>query len=138
MNNRKRILLADDSRFLRIACERVLVKAGYSVMTASDGDEAVRIAEQKAPDLILLDMLLPKMSGPDVLRRLRRHSRTAHIPVIVLSSLPQSNERKLQAEGATLYCQKSRLDLENAPSVLLRLLEEAFALGKAVPNGDAK
>jgi CheY-like chemotaxis protein len=127
MNKSKRILLADDSRFLRIACERVLIKAGYEVMTASDGDEAVRIAEQQAPDLILLDMLLPKMSGPDVLRRLRRHSRTAHVPVIVLSSLPQSNEKKLQAEGATLYCQKSRLDLESTPLLLLSLIDEAFS-----------
>lgn len=135
MNKSKSILLADDSRFLRIACERVLVKAGYRVVTASDGEEAIRIAEQHAPDLILLDMLLPKMSGPDVLRRLRRYSRTAHIPVIVLSSLPQSNEKKLQAEGATLYCQKSRLDLENTPNLLLMLLDEAFNLARTVPQG---
>lgn len=138
MNKSKSILLADDSHFLRIACERVLVKAGYRVVTASDGDAAVRIAEQQVPDLILLDMLLPKMTGPDVLRRLRRYSRTAHIPVIVLSSLPQSNEKKLQAEGATLYCQKSRLDLENTPNLLLVLLDEAFSLARTSPKGDDK
>jgi len=138
MNRSKSILLADDSRFLRIACERVLVKAGYKVLTASDGDEALRVAEQQVPDLILLDMLLPKMSGPEVLRRLRRYTRTAHIPVIVLSSLPQSNEKKLQAEGATLYCQKSRLNLENAPDTLLMLLDEAFKPDRTVPQGEDK
>jgi len=131
MNDSKYILLVDDSRFLRMAYERVLLKAGYQVAAVSDGEEAVRLAEERPPDLILLDMLLPKMSGPDVLRTLRRGADTAQIPVVVLSSLPQSNEQKLRADGATLYCQKSALDLENAPENLVRVIEEAFSLCRA-------
>jgi CheY-like chemotaxis protein len=89
------IRLVEDSKFLSIATERVLSKAGYTVVTAGDGEEALSMAIIYLPDLILLDMLLPKLSGPEVLRSLKRVSRTAHIPVVVLSGLPQTNERRL-------------------------------------------
>ncbi len=59
------ILLVEDSKFLRIATERSLMKAGYTVISASDGDEALLIAAAGHPDLIVLDMMLPKLSGPD-------------------------------------------------------------------------
>lgn len=78
------ILLVEDSRFLRRANERVLAKAGYEVVTAADGEEALQLARTKAPDLILLDMLLPKLGGPEVLRALRGDPATAAIPVVVL------------------------------------------------------
>lgn len=107
----KTILLVDDSRLLRLANERALVRAGYSVVTAADGEEAVRAAFEKAPDLIILDMLLPKLSGPAVLRSLRKSELTAHIPILVLSSLPQTNEARLKKEGATAYYDKSKLGL---------------------------
>ena len=62
----KSILLVEDSRFLRLANEKALVRAGYSVVTASDGEDALRIAYVRPPDLILLDMLLPKLGGAQV------------------------------------------------------------------------
>ena len=61
------------------------------------------------PDLILLDMLLPKLGGPEVLQALKRDQTTARIPVIVLSSLPQTNSARLKGEGAADYFEKSRL-----------------------------
>src|SRR5437762_247960 len=106
----KSILLVEDSRFLRLANERILVKAGYQVVTAADGEQALALAKTTAPDLILLDMLLPKLGGPEVLRALRKESATSAIPVIVLSSLPQSNEQRLKGEGAVAYFEKSRLN----------------------------
>jgi hypothetical protein len=57
-----KILLVEDSKFMRLTTERALARAGYEVSSASDGDEALRMAQAKLPDLILLDMLLPKMS----------------------------------------------------------------------------
>jgi CheY-like chemotaxis protein len=111
------ILLVEDSKFLRIATERVLSKAGYTVVSAADGEEALSMAITRLPNLILLDMLLPKLSGPDVLRSLKRDSRTAHIPVVVLSGLPQTNERKLVKDGAAGFLEKGAL-LED-PSRLL-------------------
>lgn len=69
-----KILLVDDSKFLRLATERALARAGYDVSTAADGENALQVAREKRPDLILLDMLLPKMTGPDVLKALKERS----------------------------------------------------------------
>ena len=108
----KSILLIEDSRFLRKATERILLKAGYCVVTASDGEEALRIAFATCPDLILLDMLLPKLSGPEVLRALRKNPVTQRTPIIVMSGLSQANEKKLKEEGADAYFQKHSIDLD--------------------------
>ena len=108
------ILLIEDSRLIRKATERVLLRAGYRVVTAGDGEEALRLAFATRPDLILLDMLLPKLSGPEVLRALRRNPGTQRTPIVVLSGLSQANEKKLKREGADAYFQKSDLDLDKS------------------------
>jgi CheY-like chemotaxis protein len=93
-----------------MATEGVLAKAGYRMVTANDGEEALRIAHDRVPDLILLDMMLPKLGGPEVLRALRKDPVTASIPVIVLSGLAQKNEAQLLREGATAYFEKAKLE----------------------------
>jgi CheY-like chemotaxis protein len=103
------ILLVEDSKFLRVATERTLTRAGYQVICAGDGDEALALAGSRLPDLIVLDMLLPKLSGPEVLRSLKKNDRTAHIPVVVLSSLSQNNGPKLMQEGADAFIEKGSL-----------------------------
>jgi len=103
------VLLVEDSKIQKLANERTLHKAGYIVLNASDGEEALRTAHEKIPDLILLDMLLPKLGGPEVLRALKQDPATVRIPVIVLSSLPQTNELKVRLDGADGYFEKSRL-----------------------------
>ena len=115
MINTETILLVEDSRFLRIATERVLSKAGYRVICARDGDEALAPAGSDIPDLIVLDMLLPKLSGPEVLRSLKKNDRTAHIPVVVLSSLSQNNGPKLLQEGADAFLEKGPLLEDSGP-----------------------
>jgi len=120
------VLLIEDSKFLRIANERTLTRAGYQVVTASDGEEAVRIALEHVPHIVLLDMILPKVDGHRVLMGLKQDSRTAGIPVIVLSSLPQSNEEKLKRDGAAAYIQKSRLLVDNAGETLLATVAEVL------------
>jgi len=122
----KSILLVDDSRFMRLANERALARAGYRVLTASDGEEALRMAYEMIPDLILLDMLLPKLGGPEVLHALRENHLTASVPVIVLSSLPQTNEAKLVKEGATAYFEKSKLELDKHADALLHIVKIAL------------
>jgi twitching motility two-component system response regulator PilH len=120
------ILLVEDSKFLRLATEHILTKAGYRVICAGDGDEALELAGTSLPHLIVLDMLLPKLSGPEVLRSLKKNNLTAHIPVVVLSSLSQTNGPKLVQEGADAFVEKSSL-LENP----VRLLE---AITAALPR----
>ena len=121
----KTILLVEDSKFLRIANERVLTKAGYSVTSACDGEEALLIALHTLPDLIILDMLLPKLSGPEVLRSLKKDLVTAHIPVIVLSGMSQKNELKLKKEGAFAFLEKGPLLKD--PNPLLDAITGALA-----------
>jgi CheY-like chemotaxis protein len=112
---RKTVLIVDDSKFFRTATERTLTKIGYSVITAADGEEALRLAHEKMPSLILLDMLLPKLDGPSVLHRLKADSATKKIPVLVLTSLSQRNEEKLVAEGAAAFLEKERLVKDSQP-----------------------
>jgi CheY-like chemotaxis protein len=109
-----------------MANERALARAGYKVVTASDGEEALMIAHARIPDLILLDMLLPKLGGPEVLHALRKDPLTASIPVIVLSSLPQKNEAKLMKEGATAYFEKSKMELDQHAESLLHIVKIAL------------
>ena len=103
------ILLVEDSKFLRAATERILTKAGYQVICAGDGDDALELAGSSLPHLIVLDMMLPKLSGPEVLRSLKKNDLTAHIPVVVLSSLSQNNGPKLVQEGADAFIEKGSL-----------------------------
>ncbi len=104
-----RILLVEDSKPIRNENHAALVQAGYEVICAEDGESALEMARSEAPELILLDMILPKVSGPEVLRRLKSDHATAGIPVVVLSSLSEKNREKLVEDGAEDYLEKGRL-----------------------------
>jgi len=117
-----KILLVDDSKFLRLATERALARAGYEVITAMDGEHALHLARESRPDLILLDMLLPKMTGPDVLKALKKDPATAGIAVIVLTGLSHKNAARLQQDGAYAFLEKSELGLDKGCETLLTAL----------------
>jgi CheY-like chemotaxis protein len=123
------ILVVDDNRHLQIAFKKILTSSGYHVELASDGEEGLRLAHSVRPDVILLDMLLPKLGGVEVLRALKSDRTTATIPVIALSGLPMSNEARLRRDGAIKYLQKSNLD---DLDVLLQAIDYALLL----PRGD--
>jgi CheY-like chemotaxis protein len=126
-----KILLIEDSRFQRIANERALLKAGYAVVQAGDGEEGLRAARERVPDLILLDMMLPRVSGLEVLRTLKSDVLVKHIPVIVLSGLGQANEAKLLKEGAAAFVVKSEKSLENNSLVLIQAIERVLSATEA-------
>ena len=117
------ILIAEDSRFMRHAMERMLTKEGYKVLIAEDGEQALRVAQETLPELILLDMMLPKLSGLEVLEALKRLSSTQQIPVIVLTSLSEKNESKLLQAGAAAYLVKSDKLLEDNARTLRQLIQ---------------
>jgi CheY-like chemotaxis protein len=117
-----KILLVDDSKFLRMASERALSRAGYSVITADEGGKAVELAKKETPDVILLDMLLPGMTGPDVLKSLKKDPSTAGIPVIAFTGLSNKNEGRLRKDGACAYLEKSTLELDKGCDTLLKAL----------------
>lgn len=108
----------EDSKFLRMAIEKTFVSAGYSVLTASDGAAGLQAVRDKHPDLVLLDMMLPKLSGIDVLRLLKQDSATKDIPVLVLTGLSEKNKERLFQEGAAGYVEKSDALLSNSPALV--------------------
>lgn len=119
----RKILLIEDSQFMRIAIDRALTAAGYTVKTAVDGDAGLKMTRDMRPDLILLDMMLPKTPGLEVLRALRKDSATASIPVIVLTTLSERDEKILLAEGASGYLDKSEKLFENDATILVDAIE---------------
>jgi len=121
-----KVLLVEDSKLLRIANERALSRAGFQVATAADGEQALQFASELLPDVILLDMLLPKISGPQVLHALKANPVTSGIPVIVLTSLSQKNEEKLLHDGAAAYFEKSSLELDKSSDRLASTVEDVL------------
>jgi CheY-like chemotaxis protein len=108
-----RVLLAEDDRILRKAGEVSLRKKGYEVISAVDGDDALTKALEHKPDLVLLDVMMPKMNGFDVLFALKADPRLRDIPVIMLTNLAQPEDIKRAADaGAHSYLVKSNMNLD--------------------------
>lgn len=109
----KTVLLAEDDRFLRRAAEATLRQSGFTVVAAADGEEALRQVGAARPDIVLLDLIMPKLQGFEVLRRLKADPATAAIPVIVLSNLGQDSDvKQAMSLGATSYFVKANLSLQ--------------------------
>lgn len=122
-NAEKRILLVEDDRFLRRACEASLRQRGHAVTTAADGEEGLRMARAERPDLILLDLLMPKLSGVDVLRALRNDPATRGLLVVILSNSSREEDvRAVTALGISGYFVKSNLSLQELGEQIDRLL----------------
>lgn len=134
MGRATKILLVDDSKFLRLATERALSRAGYHVTAANDGEHALELARTEQPDLILLDMLLPKMTGPNVLKALKNDPVTADIAVVAFTGLSPKNAARLQHDGAFAFLDKSELGLDKGcEAFLLALAEIVRKLNLEVP-----
>ena len=82
----KKILVADDEQTIRGPLKEMLIQAGYEVIEAGDGRKALEEARKKKPDLVLLDVNMPKMDGFKVLEELKKDRKTADIPVFMLTS----------------------------------------------------
>lgn len=120
--NKRTVIIAEDSRFLRKATELILSKSGFTVLCAQDGKETLDMAFEHHPDAIVLDLMMPKMNGVEVIRALKANPSTTSIPVVVLSALAQENDRKIIREGAAAYYEKSRL----IPELLADIVREAI------------
>ena len=122
-----KVVVADDDRMLRKAAETTLRRQGYSVATASDGEEALQLIRSELPDIIVLDLIMPKLQGFDVLQILKQDTLTSAIPVIVLSSLTQEQDKQEALDlGAVAYFNKSTFSL----SELVKQVELTLAKGQ--------
>ena len=100
-----RVLLAEDDRALRRFLEVVLERAGYEVIPASDGLEAMKVALSTAIDIVVTDAMMPNLNGHELCRFLRNSQTLAHVPVILLSALEQK-EIDLTPEHADAFLAK--------------------------------
>ncbi|MGE5178401.1 MAG: response regulator transcription factor [Bacteroidota bacterium] len=104
---RPRILVVDDEPDLVRILEFGLKAAGYAVETASDGQEGLKKARESKPDVILLDLMLPKLDGYKVCRLLKFDERYKHIPIVILSARTQEGDQALAHEmGANRFLTK--------------------------------
>ena len=121
----KSILLAEDDKFLRRAAETKLKQAGFDVRVAVDGDEALAQAREQPPDLMLLDLLMPKRDGLSVLKALKADAATAAIRIVIISNSSKDLEMQNASDlGAVDYWIKSNLSLQELCDRVQRLLGE--------------
>lgn len=88
----KRILVVEDDKFLRELIVRKLIREGYEVSEAVDGEDGVKKIKEIKPDLVLLDLILPGIDGFEVLSKTKEDPELVPIPIIILSNLGQKNE----------------------------------------------
>jgi DNA-binding response OmpR family regulator len=119
-----KILVADDEPPIREIARELLTAAGYDVLEASDGEEALALAQEKQPDLILLDLIMPKMNGFQFVLEIRKDSRFSQTPILVLSALVSGSDtddyiHELDVSGF--------IDKTQMTSFLVRRVQEALS-----------
>jgi DNA-binding response OmpR family regulator len=124
--NPTRILLVEDDKFLRRACEVGLKKRGFAVLTANDGEEGLQLARSESPDIILLDMLMPRLNGMETLEALKKDAQTSGIPVVILSNTSMDSDlQQASALGAIGYLVKASMSLQELGDRVIAFLKEA-------------
>jgi len=120
----KKILIIEDEMALQESLGGLLSEKGYQVISALDGETGLNLAKKENPDLILLDLILPKMSGFEVLEELKKDLKTKEIPVIVLTNLEGIGDvEKVIALGAKSYLVKAEYTLEEVVEKIEKALK---------------
>jgi len=120
----KCILFIEDESALQKTLGEVLRENNYEVISALDGEAGLKLAKTKKPDLVLLDLILPKLSGFEVLKQLKKDEKTKDIPVIVLTNLEGVRDvEKAMELGATTYLVKANYSLKEVVDKVKTALE---------------
>ena len=119
----KKILVIEDEATLQKALNEVLSNEGYKVVSSLDGLRGLELAQEESPDLILLDIILPKMDGFEVLKRIKKDDKISQIPVIILTNLSDiSDIQKALDLGATTYLVKADFHIEDVLKKIEKIL----------------
>lgn len=119
------IMVVDDSLTMRKVLSRLLTREGYHVVTAKDGMEALQLLQEDLPDAVVLDIEMPRMDGFELARNIRDDQRTAHLPLVVVSSRTAEKHRNLAAEiGVNAYLGKPVQDEELLDNLSVLLEKE--------------
>lgn len=120
----KKILFVEDESALQKTFGALLRQEGYEMVSATDGEAGLRLARSEKPDLVLLDLILPKMDGFKVLEALKKDEATKSIPIIVLTNLEEiENVEKAIELGATTYLVKTNYTLEELAQKIKAAME---------------
>lgn len=118
-------MLVEDDNNLREIYEARLLAEGYEIISAQDGEEALALAVKEKPDLIIADIMMPKISGFDMLDILRATPETKDVKVVVMTALSQAEDKaRANKLGANRYLVKSQVTLEDVAKVAREVLEE--------------
>ena len=111
----KKILVVDDEEFIRKALAEKLKNEGFDVLEAEDGEKAVELALSSHPDLILLDVIMPKMDGVEAMRKIRENEWGKNVPLILLTRMEPDDQmlQEIIANKPTYYLVKSNYRIED-------------------------
>ncbi len=123
-----RVLIADDDQTIRALLADLLADLGYEVLTASNGAEAVELAVREEPDALILDFLMPRLSGVDALKAIRARGLT--MPAVLLSAVSDSSLRELEGFEAP----EAMLEKPFRRKTVEKALEKALARGARGPG----
>ncbi|MBQ6127222.1 response regulator [Candidatus Saccharibacteria bacterium] len=135
-----KIMLVEDDKSLREIYSIRLVAEGYEVVSAGDGEEALAIAVQQKPDLIVSDVMMPKISGFDMLDILRSTPETKDIKVIMMTALSSEEQRQRgESLGADKYLVKSQVGIEDVINAVHEVLgDKGSTAGPDTSSADAR
>ena len=121
----KKILIVEDDKFLSSLVKSRLEKDGFTVLQVFDGEEAINFLDKDQPDLIVLDMIMPKVPGFEILEKISADPQLSGIPVIVLTNLGQESDVvKAKRLGATEYFVKARVSIDDIVQRIKSLLSQ--------------
>jgi len=122
--NMAKILFIEDERALQKTVGEVLRQEGFEVLSAEDGEVGLRLAKSEKPDLILLDLILPKKDGFEIIEELKKNPETADLKIIVLTNLGSSKDvERAIGLGATTYLGKTDYELAEVVSKIKEFLK---------------
>ena len=113
-SNGKKVMIIEDDRFLSSLIKARLEKEGFTLVQAFDGEEAITLVKQEKPQLIILDLIMPKVTGFEVLEAISLSPDLNHTPIVILSNLAQDSDvAKAKSLGATDYFVKVRVSIDD-------------------------
>ncbi len=122
-SNKKKVLITEDDIFLANAYKVKLEQAGYEVEILADGEDVMQSVSKQKPDLMILDLMMPRKSGFDVLKELKANPDYKDIPILIATNLGQDEDKsKAKRLGATEYVVKSEISLQDLVPKINNLL----------------
>lgn len=125
-NEPKKVMIIEDDHFLSSLMKARLEKEGFTIVQAFDGEEAMQLLKEQLPSLIVLDLIMPKVTGFEVLQMISITPQLDKVPVVILSNLAQDSDiQKAQELGAKEYFVKVKVSIDDLVGRIKSLVEEA-------------